>query len=136
MIKINKRNKKIIYWLVFNLGVYELFLIATAYNISGLINVSIFFYWFLSITGTLLIFLGDMSAKKVIEENPDFITTPIPQFIDVGFDIIVLTTLVYYGYNVLGVFYLLHIIGANVYRNSLEKYRLKNINKENKSKEK
>lgn len=126
-----KKQLKTAKWIIVNIGIFVIFLISEVYNINGLNNIAIFFYWTISLIGTLFIFFGDYLSKKIIEEDEDFEFGGVPKTLDNVFDGIVLFTLVYFGYNVLGVFYLLHMVGGNIIRQSIDKYKSQKNNSKN-----
>ena len=96
------------------------FLYGSIYGVAGLVAVAVFYFW----TASIISLFGfmDKVAEETFKKNPD-VEFGLPLWLDVTFDIITLTTLVYFGYIILGIFWILHIIGMATLRENIEKLR-------------
>ena len=73
-------------------------------GVKGAENVALFFLWFFSLCS-----LG-YTNKEVIDKLAKRKEYPaVPQFIDVSYDLTILTILIWYSYWVTGIVYLIHI---------------------------
>jgi len=118
MNKINKVLKYIIFNATFAIFIYYGLVLDNA----GAANVAIFVGWITSLLGLLMLIpdiretvISDKLEKKTLE------LSDVPRTFDLVLDISICILFVYYGYFLLSIIYLLHIIGLNLYKDEVEK---------------
>ena len=79
------------------------------YSHENLLNVAVFLLWLASICG-LIVFHKDAAKHALIRDSNK--RRSVPLVVDIGFDIIMALTIVYFGYIWLGAFYVIHIFGS------------------------
>ena len=119
------KNNKMAVWFVVNLGGLGMFVYGNVADASslqlGLLNISVFLWWSVSIVA--LFGFSELIAEKIIDErDPHEELFGVPKTLDVSFDILALVTMVYFGFFFLGAFYFVHILGANVLKDNMNKY--------------
>lgn len=120
----NKRVIKAVTWVLGNIGVLGIFIYANTAEVSslqsGLLNISVFYYWVLNIAG-LFAFTDVMAESATKDKSHNEKMFVVPQPVDVTVDIVILCVMVYFGFFLTGAFYLLHILGTNVFRTNVLK---------------
>jgi hypothetical protein len=87
------------------------------YGVEGALNLSLFIAWAISLLS--LAFLSDEFQKKVFEEQPK---SPVPAWIDTGFDLFIIGMFVWYGAIFTAIAYSIHLILVLGYRKNREEY--------------
>jgi ABC-type multidrug transport system fused ATPase/permease subunit len=114
------KNK--ISWLVVNIGTYVLFILGNLSIVStGFLSIAVFVYWIGSLVS--LMFYSDTVAESIYKDNKNWART-FNREINIAVDIIVMSTMVYFGYIWLPVCYLIGNIGSDVFEKNYNKLKM------------
>lgn len=96
-------------------------ILGLAFDYEGFANIAIFIAWLVAIIGVCLLndTVAEATAKYSIEHNENFVN----EVVDVTFDFVIISILVYHGYVFLPAIYLVHMLGVHNYRS-----RIKDLN--------
>ncbi len=103
----NQKTKNTLVWLVMNVGILSTFLYGNIYESAGILNVGIFGLWITSIVG---LFGFSPKMATALYERDDWVGFSVPTFVDVSYDVLALICIVYFDYQVLAIFYFIHIL--------------------------
>lgn len=98
-----KKIKRAAMWAANNAAFGYLLWLATFRKVEGAENVVVFWTWFLTIVS--FAYLTDGVLSKMAEIGPT-----VPAAIDVAFDLAVICTMVWYGWSITGMAYMLHFV--------------------------
>jgi len=110
------KNTKVLVALAVFMVMLGVFIYGNVTGVTGLVAISVFYYWAVSIIG--LFGFSEKVAVNILENDPKFEITFDPYF-DIAMDLVVLTVLVYFGYTILPIFWLLHIFAINELRKNI-----------------
>lgn len=100
-------------WLLPNAFILGLFMYGHLFNAAIAFNIGYFFLWATAVIGTLALFIPIERLREIVKEKEkenDYF--PYKRTLDGIIDIVTLSTIVAFGFWVLGIFYFLSIVAA------------------------
>jgi len=93
-------------------------ILGLAFGYEGFAKIAIYIAWFTAIIGVCLLndTVAEATVKYSIEHNEKFVNKTV----DVTFDFVIISILVYYGYVFLPAIYLVHMLGVHNYRSRIK----------------
>jgi len=108
-------------WILLNGTLISLFVLGNIGAISvGYLHIAVFGYWAFSLLGTM--YFSNTVAVKLYEKDKNW-GRVLNSTIDGLFDIMVVSIMVYFGYNFLPIFYIISYFGLNVLEENYNKIK-------------
>lgn len=104
-------------WILLNGAMIGTFLLGNILPHSGLLNVGLVLVYVSILMGVVSLIitmtLTNSAIDDTVRKQPDIVKKQVNRKIDIGFDVIMTGVLAFFGYPILAVFYVIHILGLH-----------------------